>query len=65
MENWQPSEAVLQQIAKQAAPIAADLVWQFVYIEVGKTAFRLFLYVAGALVLVGLAWLGIHEKIGA
>lgn len=53
------SEAELEAIAQRAA----ELVWQNFTLQVGKTTIRLVLYVCGAMLLVGLTWLGIQEKI--
>lgn len=50
----------LEAIAKRAA----DIVWENFTMHVGKTTIRLFLYVCGAVIAAGLAWLGINQKIG-
>lgn len=42
---------------------ARDRIWQDVKVQVGEVAIRIALYVAGGLVIAGLVWLGIHEKL--
>lgn len=64
MENANLTKAQITAIVEQAATAAADLVFQRIYLEVGKSAFRLSLYVVGAAILAALSWLGLHEKIG-
>ena len=53
------SEEELEAIAKRAA----ELVWGNFEQTVGKTAIRLFLWVCGAVLIVGLGWLGLSGKI--
>ena len=57
--GYRLSDEDLERIAQRAA----DIVSENFTMQVGKTTIKLVLYVCGAVVIAGLAWLGINEKI--
>lgn len=53
------SEEQIEQIAQRAAEINE----QKIYVEIGKSAVRAFLYVVGSATIIFLAWFGITGKL--